>query len=202
MVAVGRSRSVLRSGEPSGVPQEVMRPTVVVVDTEASDFVYPFGETAVSWAPQWSPDGHRLVAYIQKDDNPACLAIWDRNTSTTEVYENAKYVGDYGFEVPRWTSDGRRILMKADPGKQDAGARRIPERMAFNGGLLPNRLSSPSMTGRKGGTSSPWTWVRGRFQCWPRTGRFDAGARLPTGLTLPVCASRDTTKYPVETSAN
>lgn len=122
MVAVGRNRAVLRSGEPSGVPQEVMRPTVVVVDTETSEFEYPFGETAVSWAPQWSPDGRRLAAYIQKDDNPAGLAIWDRSTSKTEVYENAKYVGDYGFEVPRWTSDGRRILMKAAPGKQDAGA--------------------------------------------------------------------------------
>ncbi len=122
MVAVGRNRSVLTSGDPSGVPQEVMRPTVVVFDTEASDFEYPFGEAAVSWAPQWSPDGRRLAAYVQEEANPACLAIWDRNTSTTEVYENAKYVGDYGFEVPRWTNDGRRILMKADPGKQDAGA--------------------------------------------------------------------------------
>ena len=122
MVAVGRSRAVLRSGEPSGVPQEVMRSTVVVVDTKASDFVYPFGETAVSWAPQWSPEGHRLAAYIQTKDNPACLAIWDRNTSATDVRENAKYVGEYGFEVPRWTDDGRRILMKAEPVKQDAGA--------------------------------------------------------------------------------
>ena len=122
MVAVGRSRSVLTSGEHSSVPQEVMRPSVVVLDTEESDSVHPFGETEVSWAPQWSPDGCRLAAYIQKRDNPARLAIWDRKTATTEVYENVTYAGDYGFEVPRWTNDGRRILIKADPGEQAAGA--------------------------------------------------------------------------------
>lgn len=119
MVSVGSNGSVLRSGESTGVPQEVMRPSVVVVDTEESGFVNPFGDSTVAWAPQWSPDGRYLAAFLQENDTPACLAIWDRNTSTTEVCENAEYAGDYAFEVPRWTEDGRRILMKVDPGKPD-----------------------------------------------------------------------------------
>ncbi|MDE3260002.1 MAG: prolyl oligopeptidase family serine peptidase [Gemmatimonadota bacterium] len=119
MVCVGSNGSVLRSGESSGVPQEVMRPSVVVIDTEDASFVNPFGDTTVAWAPQWSPCGRYLAAFLQENDNPACLAIWDRRTSDMRVHYNAKYVGDYAFEVPRWTEDGRWILMKVDPGKPD-----------------------------------------------------------------------------------
>lgn len=142
MVSVGSNPSVLKSGNPTGVPQEVMRPSVVVVDTEDGSFVNPFGDTNLSWGSQWSPDGRYLAAYIQKNENPACLAIWDRTTSETRVNFNLKYSGDFGFEVPRWTEDGRRILMKMDPGKSDVIAgelddKGIRRRTTGASGVLP-----------------------------------------------------------------
>lgn len=174
MVSVGRNGSVLRSGESTGVPQEVMRPSVVVVDTLDSSFVYPFGEANVSWGCQWSPDGRYLAAFLQENDRPACLAIRDRRTSDRRVHYNAKYAGDYAFEVPRWTEDGRRILMKMDPGKPDSKVGRpddngIRRRTSNASGVVPvqeiekkaNLASVDVRSGEVALLAEDWL-----FRCW------------------------------------
>ncbi len=188
MVSVGSNPSLLRSGNPTGVPQEVMRPSIVVVDTEDGSYVNPFGDTNLSWGSQWSPDGRYLAAYIQKNESPACLAIWDRSTSETNVHINLKYSGEFGFEVPRWTEDGRRILMKMDPGKSDdiAGEsddKGIRRRTFGASGVLPveeiekraNLVSVDVDSGEVSLLAEDWL-----FRCWRPSpdGRHVACLRL------------------------
>src|SRR5947207_16013741 len=65
-----------RLRSPDGVPPDLFGSRVVVVETTTGETQEPFPSGCISWAPQWSPDGRRLAAYV-RHEGPACLAIWD-----------------------------------------------------------------------------------------------------------------------------
>jgi dipeptidyl aminopeptidase/acylaminoacyl peptidase len=72
------------------------------------------GGRGSSWSPTWSPDGSRLAFYSDQDGE-AGLWVWEwatrRATRITE--EIVRPV--FGFEGPRWASDGERLLVKLLP---------------------------------------------------------------------------------------
>src|SRR5580658_1224816 len=67
-----------------------------------------------SWDPVWSPDGRRLAFYSDRD-GMARLWVWERATDQLRRVSSEIVRADFGFEVIRWTSDSKRILVKLIP---------------------------------------------------------------------------------------
>ena len=95
---------------------------IYVVDTTTGNAQEPFPPESVSWGGQWSPDGSRLAAYVRLD-GLVCLGVWLRETNTFQLFKRALTRTSYGFEVPRWTPDSKKIIVKLWPA---SGARKPP----------------------------------------------------------------------------
>lgn len=78
--------------------------------------------TSSSWAPVWSPVGGR-VAFYSDEDGEAGLWVWDEETRGATRFPGVIVRPFFGFEGPRWSSDGERLLVKILPaGMTVAGA--------------------------------------------------------------------------------
>src|SRR5437660_1121802 len=110
---------------PDGVPPDLHDSRIVLVETTTGETREPFPPGSTSWAPQWSPDGRRLAAYV-RHEGPACLAIWDAPSSALRFLREAAVQTCYGFEGPQWLPDSRSIVTKLTPvdpgGHEGAGA--------------------------------------------------------------------------------
>jgi dipeptidyl aminopeptidase/acylaminoacyl peptidase len=69
---------------------------------------------AASWAAVWSPAGDR-VAFYSDEGGEAGLWIWDRTTKTSRRIGDFIVRPAFGFEMPRWSSDGTNLLVKLLP---------------------------------------------------------------------------------------
>lgn len=97
-----------------GVPVEMLGSRVLLVQTTTGEVRDPFPDAQTSWAPRWSPDGRRLVAYVQHD-GPPCLGFWQRDTGQVRLFHHAPVHPFFGFEIPQWLPDSRAVVVKLQP---------------------------------------------------------------------------------------
>lgn len=90
------------------------RPEAMLTHTRTGEVVTLGGPTAASGSPVWAPDGRR-VAFYSDEDGEAGLWIWERETRTSRRVPTIVVRQFWPFEAPRWTSDGRRVVVKALP---------------------------------------------------------------------------------------
>jgi dipeptidyl aminopeptidase/acylaminoacyl peptidase len=67
-----------------------------------------------SWSPVWSPRGDR-VAFYSDDGDAAGLRVWDRSSGESRRLGKLIVRPAFGFEAPRWSSDGERLLVEVLP---------------------------------------------------------------------------------------
>jgi dipeptidyl aminopeptidase/acylaminoacyl peptidase len=91
--------------------EEVRPSRIVIIDTATGEKRDPFPATSTSWGGAWSPDGERLAAWVAHEDSP-CLGIWEVKADRVQLWRHAKVSPCYGAEVPRWTPDGKNVIVK------------------------------------------------------------------------------------------
>ena len=96
----------------TGVIIEMAYGTVWVTNTRTGEHRNLTPDWGSSWAPRWSPDGTRLAFFSDRTSKPH-LFIWDRETGDMQEYASATVRTFFGFEVPKWTPDGRYVLFKS-----------------------------------------------------------------------------------------
>lgn len=92
-----------------GVSEEAANCRVGLIDVQSGACTLPF--PGVSWGAQWSPDGALLAAYVQHE-GMACLGVWERESETVKLWRSVRVRPHFAFEVPRWTPDGRHLVVK------------------------------------------------------------------------------------------
>ena len=95
-----------------GVMIEMAYATVWVTNTRTGEHRNLTPEWGSSWAPRWSPDGTRLAFFSDQVGQPH-LFIWNRESDDMQVFSSATVRTFFGFEVPKWTPDGRFVLFKS-----------------------------------------------------------------------------------------
>ena len=98
----------------NGVPQELDGSRILIVDAITGKAQEPFPAGSVSWGGQWAPDGSRLAAFVQYT-GLVCLGIWSRTGDTFQLFRQASIRTQYGFEIPRWTPDSKKVIAKLWP---------------------------------------------------------------------------------------
>ena len=94
------------------VTLEVGYATIWVTNTQTGEHRNLTPNWGSSWAPRWSPDGTRLAFFSDQVGKPH-LFIWDRESDAMQVFSSATVRTLFGFEVPKWTPDGRFVLFKS-----------------------------------------------------------------------------------------
>jgi dipeptidyl aminopeptidase/acylaminoacyl peptidase len=69
------------------------------------------GGRGTSWGPVWSPAGQALAFYSDRGGR-ARLWIWNAATEQSRPVAETVVRPLFGFEVPEWTPDGKRLLTK------------------------------------------------------------------------------------------
>jgi dipeptidyl aminopeptidase/acylaminoacyl peptidase len=95
----------------TGIPKAMVGSRILVVDCVTGSVEEPFPSGCTSWGAQWSPDGTRLVAYVQYEGS-SCLGVWERMSGHYRLYPHILVRPFFGFEVPRWTPDNRSLVIK------------------------------------------------------------------------------------------
>ncbi|MCY3680314.1 MAG: prolyl oligopeptidase family serine peptidase, partial [Gemmatimonadetes bacterium] len=88
---------------------------IVLIDVETGESIEPFSDLQMSWAGRWSPDGQTLAAYVVTQDAQACVGFWNRQTREVFLVSNAVIGWGFNFDVPQWTPDGHRIIVRLIP---------------------------------------------------------------------------------------
>ena len=96
----------------TGVIIEMAYATVWVTNTRTGEHRNLTPDWGSSWAPRWSPDGTRLAFFSDRTGKPH-LFIWNRETGDMQEFTSATVRTFFGFEVPKWTPDGRYVLFKS-----------------------------------------------------------------------------------------
>jgi dipeptidyl aminopeptidase/acylaminoacyl peptidase len=100
------------TGFPLAEGDSRMQATVTSVKTGES---LPLGSPkSSSWAAVWSPDGSRVAFYSDEGGEPG-LWIWSMATRKAERFPEVLARPFFGYEIVRWSSDGKRILCKIVP---------------------------------------------------------------------------------------
>jgi Tol biopolymer transport system component len=98
----------------TGAPMEAQDCDVWVVDTASGESRDLTEGRGTSWGPSWSPDG-RSLAFFSDRDGRARLWIWQASTGRMRPVSDEVVRPLFGFEVPRWTPDGTKLLAKVLP---------------------------------------------------------------------------------------
>ena len=88
---------------------------IVLIDVETGESIEPFSDLQMSWAGRWSPDGQMLAAYVVTQDAHGCVGLWNRQTHEVSLVSNAVMAWGSNFDVPQWSPDGRRIIVRLIP---------------------------------------------------------------------------------------
>ena len=96
----------------TGVMIDMAYATVWVTNTRTGEHRNPTPGWGSSWAPRWSPDGIRLAFYSDRMGKPH-LYVWNRESDDLQVFSSETVQTFFGFEVPKWTPDGRFVLFKS-----------------------------------------------------------------------------------------
>ena len=120
----------------TGVMYEMERGTVWIANAQTGESRNLTPGWGSSWAPRWSPDGKRLAFFSDKTGSPR-LYIWDRAADEMRAVDSKPVRTLFGFEVPKWTPDGRHILFKTvsfeevPPAQSDADSFDDPHDISF-----------------------------------------------------------------------
>lgn len=85
-----------------------------LTDTRTGEDVRIGSPTSSSWGASWAPDGKR-VAFYSDEGGSAGLWIWEMSTRRAVRFSGLIVRPFFGFEPPRWSSDGRTLLCKVLP---------------------------------------------------------------------------------------
>ncbi|RKU15802.1 hypothetical protein C6501_06475 [Candidatus Poribacteria bacterium] len=96
----------------TGVMIKMAYATVWVTNTRTGEHHNLTPDWGSSWAPRWSPDGTRLAFYSDRMGKPH-LYVWNRETDDMQEFASVTVRTFFGFEVPKWTPDGRYVLFKS-----------------------------------------------------------------------------------------
>ncbi len=96
----------------TGVMIEMAYGKIWVTNTRTGEHRNLTPDWGSSWAPRWSPDGKRLAFYTDRTGKPH-LHVWNRESDDMQSFESATVQTFFGFEVPKWTPDGRFVLFKS-----------------------------------------------------------------------------------------
>lgn len=127
------------------------RMEAMVTNVETGESIRLGGATSASWAAIWSPDGRR-VAFYSDEGGEAGLWIWDRESRSAERFPGVIVRPFFGFEGPRWSPDGNRVLVKVLPaGMTIAQANALQPRPDESGRFPAVEPGQPSVVVRTAG---------------------------------------------------
>ena len=98
-------------GTPTGVPASMEGSQVWLAEIDSTVLQSLTPDWGTSWSPRWSPDDERLGFYSDKNGIPQ-LWLWEKHNGTSRLVSDAAICASYGFEVPKWTSDGKSVVTK------------------------------------------------------------------------------------------
>jgi dipeptidyl aminopeptidase/acylaminoacyl peptidase len=144
----------------TGAPVEAEACDIWVVDTASGESRDLTGGRGTSWGPAWSPDGRSLAFYSDRDGQ-AQLWIWEAASGRMRPVSDVVVRPLFGFEVPRWTPEGTKLLAKVLPeglGLEEAAEREDDQSpaAAAPGGATAVVLRSPAPPAGIG-SSTAWT---------------------------------------------
>ncbi len=124
------------------------------------------GGQGTNWGPVWSPDGRALAFYSDRDGR-ARIWIWNAGTDQVRPLGEAVVRPLFGFEVPQWTPDGKRLLTKILPEGQSldtlanaaSGARERTSAPGAKDGVTAVVYRSPSTLGLAESGGKPTSWM-------------------------------------------
>ena len=96
----------------TGVMIEMVYGMIRVTNTRTGEHRNLTPDWGSSWAPRWSPQGTHLAFYSDRMGKPH-LYVWNRESDDMQEFASETVKTFFGFEVPKWTPDGRFVLFKS-----------------------------------------------------------------------------------------
>jgi dipeptidyl aminopeptidase/acylaminoacyl peptidase len=123
------SKGTMPDFSETGAPGVLAGCDLRLIEVESGDAKDLTAGRGTSWGPNWSPDGQTLAFYSDRD-GAAQLWAWEVRSGQRRRLSAAIVHPYYPFEVPQWTLDGKRLLVKLLPeGEKLDSARRGPRRV-------------------------------------------------------------------------
>jgi len=85
-----------------------------ITHTRTAETLRALDASSSSWAPAWSPDGDRL-AFYSNGSGAVNLWVWDRRARSARRVSDEPIWTAWTRNAPRWTPDGRSIVVKLPP---------------------------------------------------------------------------------------
>jgi len=99
---------------PTGASSETLGCEVWITNFRSGKSQKISGDKGTSWGPRWSPDSRHL-AFFSDYAGKVQLCVWDNFKHQAKAVSEIPTRAFFGFEVPSWTPDGKRILTKILP---------------------------------------------------------------------------------------
>lgn len=120
-----RQATLEQAGSPyyslTGAPKGHAGTDVLIADTRSGQTRSLTGDSGSSYSPAWSPDGHMLAFYSDRD-GALRLWIWDRDRNVQRRVTADPVRPHFGFQGIHWSHDSRAILVKLIPEAMNAEA--------------------------------------------------------------------------------
>jgi len=90
------------------------RMEATITNTKTGESIRLGSPKASSWAGVWSPDGSKIAFYSDEGGEPG-IWVWSFATKKAERFPGVMARPFFGYEIVRWSSDGKRLLCKLVP---------------------------------------------------------------------------------------